>query len=163
MCSRPTAITGLGYNHRTCLGSNVPRTRKNSEKRSECKGLCSEDLVEMPMHLANRRCQHAAMAVLLELPWILAAGGIGLMWISRKRYLRSNVLEPSAVRLKLRVNLLFTAIQCPQRTSTVLGKKMSLSWRLARSLLSGSHQNHFPDKNCGCALQDVGWEYPTSA
>ena len=114
------------------------------------------------MYLADRRCQHAAMAVLLELPWILAAGGIGFMWISRKRYPRSNVLEPSAVRLNSRVNLLFIAIQCPQRTSTVLGKKMSLSWRLARSLLSGSHQNHFPDKNCGCALQVV-WEYPTSA
>ncbi|KAK9902849.1 hypothetical protein WJX75_008472 [Coccomyxa subellipsoidea] len=35
------------------------------------------------------------MAVLLELPWILAAGGVGFMWISRKLYLRSNVLESS--------------------------------------------------------------------
>jgi hypothetical protein len=66
-----------------------------------------KDLVEMPMHLADRRFQHAAMAVLLELPWILAAGGVGFMWISRKLYLRSNVLESSTVRLKLRVNLLF--------------------------------------------------------
>ena len=30
------------------------------------------------MHLADRRFQHAAMAVLLELPWILAAGGVGV-------------------------------------------------------------------------------------
>ena len=37
-----------------------------------------KDLVEMPMHLADRRFQHAAMAVLLELPWILAAGGVGV-------------------------------------------------------------------------------------